>query len=90
MYRIVWLPDNTGIVRGWKRVCGILDCDRGEWRQFLNYKGAVGYHDAVGYYFKAGLYTVHPFEKPMVAYHARYSTGPDPVSVGAIEPLFRE
>jgi hypothetical protein len=39
----------------------------------------------IGYYFKAGIYTVHPFEKPMFVYHTAYGRGPTPESIG-IDP----
>ena len=90
VYRVVWLPNAKGIVRGWRRLCGILDCKSGKWRRFIDYKGPVGYPDAMGYYFKAGLYTVYPFEKSLVAYLALYCAGATAASVGAIAPIFEK
>ena len=44
---------------------------------------------AKGYYFKFGIYTVRPFESPLIVYHRAYQRGPNPYAVRATEKIFR-
>ncbi|MBW1840652.1 MAG: heparin lyase I family protein [Deltaproteobacteria bacterium] len=82
IYRIKWGPDKSGSIRAWKRECDILKCKETTWIRFIDYHGAVGYRELIGYYFKAGLYTVHEFSRPMIIYHTAYGRGPTPESIG--------
>lgn len=88
VYRVRWSAGDDGFVHGWKRTCGLTDCNGADWRRIVSHDGPVGYDQAAGYYFKIGVYTVHKFAAPMVVYHKEYSAGPDPQSVGADAPIF--
>src|SRR5262249_50303986 len=86
IYRIVWSPDSRGHVTGWRR-----EADRtavppdGGWSCFVEYRGEVGYAGALSYYFKMGVYTTHPFMRPMSVYHRDFEDGPTAAAVGASE-----
>lgn len=90
VYRVRWSAGDDGFVHGWKRICGLTDCNGAEWRRIVRHDGPVGYEQAAGYYFKIGIYTVHAFAAPMVVYHKEYSAGRSPQAVGADAPVFLE
>ena len=89
VYRIVWSPVGQGNVTGWRReqACSFADtaCKPGHWHRFISYRGEV----AKGYYFKFGIYTVRPFESPLIVYHRAYQRGPNLYAVRATEKIFR-
>ena len=93
VYRIVWSPVGQGNVTGWRReqACSFADtaCKPGHWHRFISYRGPIGYEVAKGYYFKFGIYTVRPFESPLIVYHRAYQRGPNPYAVRATEKIFR-
>jgi hypothetical protein len=93
VYRIVWSPVGQGNVTGWRRekACLFADpaCKPGHWHRFISYRGPIGYEVAKGYYFKLGIYTVRPFESPLIVYHRAYQRGPNPYAVRATEKIFR-
>ena len=78
---------------GWRReqACSFADtaCKPGHWHRFISYRGPIFYELAKGYYFKFGIYTVRPFESPLIVYHRAYQRGPNPYAVRATENIFR-
>ena len=92
VYRILWSPDEKGLVTGWRRTKCLLvkaTCETGAWEKFIDYKGPIGYSDIGGYYFKYGLYTTHKFDQPMIEYALDYARGPTANSVNAVGALFQ-
>jgi hypothetical protein len=92
VYRIIWNPGPAGRVTGWRRERCLIpqkDCTSAPWREFVDYRGAIGYPSVLGYYFKFGVYTTHAFQTPLTVYHADFKRGATAADVGATDDIFR-